>query len=55
MYNHHVHIDKQSKNISSVCVALNNIGWIKKIEPMNLKNKKYQMFVENKLLNKNIN
>lgn len=26
------------------------ISWIKKIEIMNLKNKKYQMFVENKSL-----
>ncbi|KAM7496349.1 hypothetical protein LguiA_020763 [Lonicera macranthoides] len=56
MYNHYVYIDKQSENISSVCATLNNmtylmIGWIKKIEPMNLKNQKHQMFVENKILN----
>ena len=55
MYNHYVHIKKQSENISSICSALNNmtdlmIGWIKKIELMNLKNQKHQMFVENKLL-----
>ena len=46
MYNHHVHIEKQSENISSICYALNNItglmiSWIKKIEPMNLKNQKH--------------
>ena len=45
MYNHHVQIEKQSEKISNICYGLNNmtnliIGWIKKIGPMNLKNKK---------------